>query len=534
MTSFTQHRPTTLAARGLVAAPHYLAAEAGLDMLKAGGNAVDAAIAANAVLQVVYPNLCGLGGDLFLVLYDARSERVYGLNSSGRSAKTATIERYRELGLTEMPPFGIYTVTVPGCAAGWGAASERFGRLGLARSLAAAISYAEDGFPVGPQLHAGLVRMDTMPHTHASFREHFMPGGVIPPAGSLARAPALARTLRILALRGAQDFYRGELAEHIAAFLQREGGLLTLDDLAAHTADWVEPLSVPFAGVDVYELPPNTQGVTALQMLGMTDGLPLGDSPVSPETIHVEVEAKKVAWADRAAYLTDPAAMRVAPEALIAADYLAERRRLIDTRHAGATIAPGTFTGDTIYLCAADADGTVVSLIQSNYRGFGSGLVVEGTGISLHNRGAYFSLDPTAANALGPAKRTLHTIIPSLAMRDGRPAMVFGAMGGDGQPQTHVQVYTDVLRYGLNIQAAIEVPRWIHGVETPGEPETLRIEDRVPAATVERLRALGHRVETVGPWDSIMGHANGIVVDQASGVYAGGSDPRSEGAAAGW
>lgn len=534
MTSYPQHRPVTLAARGLVAAPHYLAAEAGLDMLKAGGNAVDAAIAANAVLQVVFPTSCGLGGDLFAMVWDPKARRLHGLNSSGRSAKAATIERYRELGFESMPEFGVHTVTVPGCAAGWGALAERLGRLGLARSLAAAISYAEDGFPVGRHLHAGLVRMDAQPHTHASFREHFMPGGAIPSAGTIARAPALARTLRLLALRGPGDFYTGELAERITAFLRREGSLLTLQDLAEHTADWVEPLAVRFAGHEVYELPPNTQGVTALQMLGIADGLGLGEGPLSPETVHLEVESKKVAWADRQAYLTDPADMRVVAERLIAPHYLAERRALIDPERTLPSVAPGTFQGDTIYLCAADADGMLVSLIQSNYRGFGSGLVVEGTGISLHNRGAYFSLDPDAANALAPAKRPLHTLIPSLALRDGRPAMVFGTMGGDGQPQTHLQVYAAVLRYGLNIQAAIELPRWVHGAETPGEPETLRLEDRFPPETVEALRALGHRVETVGPWEPLVGYAQGITVDQVNGVYAGGSDPRAEGVAAGW
>lgn len=534
MTTYPQHRPVTLASRGIVAAPHYLAAEAGLDMLKAGGNAVDAAIAANAVLQVVFPTSCGLGGDLFALVWDPKSEQLAGLNSSGRSAREATVERYRELGFKTMPEFGVHTVTVPGCAAGWGALAERFGRLGLARSLATAISYAEEGFPVGQHLHAGLKRMDTQPHTHTSFRENFMPGGSVPAAGSIARAPALARTLRLLALRGPGDFYTGQLAEHIVAFLRREGSLIAAEDLAAHIADWIEPLAVPFAGHDVYELPPNTQGVTALQMLGMTDGLEMGDGPLAAETVHLGVEAKKVAWADRQTYLTDPADMPFVAERLIAPDYLAERRALLDRRRALPTVAPGAFQGDTIYLCAADADGMLVSLIQSNYRGFGSGLVVEGTGISLHNRGAYFSLDPDAANALAPAKRPLHTLIPSLALRNGRPTMVFGTMGGDGQPQTHLQVYTAVLRYGLNIQAAIELPRWVHGAEAPGEPETLRLEDRFPPGTIEELRALGHRVETVDPWSSMMGFAQGIIVDQANGVYAGGSDPRAEGVAAGW
>jgi gamma-glutamyltranspeptidase / glutathione hydrolase len=529
-----QHRPVTMATHGVVAAPHYLAAQAGLDLLRAGGNAVDAAIAANATLQVVYPQLCGLGGDLFAIVWDAASRRLYGLNASGRAPAAATIERYRELGHEEMPPFGLHTVTVPGCPDGWRHLSERFGRAGLDRSLAPAIAYAEDGFPVGPGLHASLVRMDTMPFIHRSFRDHFMPGGQIPAAGSIFRRPELAASLRRLAERGTDDYYRGELAGRIADFFASNGGLIAGDDLAAHTSEWVEPLSVRFGDLDVYELPPNTQGVTALQMLGMVNDLALGDNPLSPETVHLEVEAKKLAFADRNAYLTDLAHMRMDPAALIAPDYLASRAALISRDRAGTSVAPGGTTGDTIYLCAADGEGNAISLIQSNYRGFGSGYVVDGTGIALQNRGAYFSLDPESANALAPGKRTLHTLIPSMALRGGKPAVVFGAMGGDGQPQTHVQVYAALARYGYNIQAAIELPRWLDGQAAMGTPERVWLEARYPEETAEALRRLGHTVERLGRWDSQVGHANGIVIDQASGVLHGGSDPRSEGAAIGW
>lgn len=534
MSEHPQHRATTLATHGMVAAPHYLAAQAGLDLLKAGGTALDAAIAADAVLQVVYPQLVGLGGDLFLLLYDAKSERLHALNASGRSARTATIERYQALGFTSMPGFGLHSITVPGCTHGWGVASEQFGRLGLARALAPAIAYAEEGFPVGPSLHRALTFMSSAAHTHRSFREHFLPDGRIPPTGSILRRPELARTLRAIADAGPEVFYRGVIGEQIAAFFEREGGLITLDDLAAHTSDWVTPLCVPFAGLDIYELPPNTQGVTALQMLGMLDGLELGPEPLSAETVHLMVEAKKVAWADRAEYLADPAYMRVDPERLIAPEYLAERRALIDPERAQPSLAPGSFNGDTIYLCAADAEGNAVSLIQSNYRGFGSGLVVDGTGIVLHNRGAYFSLAPGRANALAPQKRPLHTLIPSMALRNGRPAVVFGTMGGDTQPLIHAQVYTALARYGLNIQAAIEMPRWAHGVEQPGETEALHLEGRFPPETVAELRRRGHRVAEIGPWDGAVGHAQGIVIDAETGVLSGGADPRAEGIAAGW
>ncbi|MGH2517175.1 MAG: gamma-glutamyltransferase family protein, partial [Ktedonobacterales bacterium] len=440
----------------------------------------------------------------------------------------------QSLGFTSMPGFGLHSITVPGCADGWGVASERFGRLGLARALAPAIAYAREGFPVGPSLHRALAFMTTAPHTHASFRQHFLPNGAVPPTGSMLRRPELANTLEAIARYGPGVFYSGAVGEQIAAFFQREGGLITREDLAAHVSDWVTPLCVPFAGLDIYELPPNTQGVTALQMLGMLDGLALGEGPLAPETVHIMVEAKKIAWADRAEYLGDPMHMRIDPAQLITPEYLAQRRALIDPERAQPSLAPGSFDGDTIYLCAADEEGNAVSLIQSNYRGFGSGLVVDGTGIVLHNRGAYFTLVPGGPNTLAPGKRPLHTLIPSLAMKHDRPAIIFGTMGGDTQPLIHAQVYTALARYGLNIQAAIELPRWAHGVEQPGTPEALHMESRFPAETVAELRRRGHRLAEIGPWDAAVGHAQGIVIDAETGVFSGGADPRAEGIAAGW
>lgn len=532
MGAFPQGRPATLARRGIVAAPHYLAAEAGLDVLKAGGNAVDAAIAVSAMLQVVYPFVCGLGGDVFMMIYDATSGQLYGLNGSGRSASAASIAAYQQLGFTTMPTYGIHTVTVPGCADGWATAATRFGRLGLASALQPAISYAEEGFAVGPDLHNAMVRMQAAASTHRSWHAHFLPEGTVPAVGAVMRNPNLARSLRAIAAEGAETFYRGALAEEIAAFFGREGGLISQADLAAHHSDWVTPLSTRYAGLDVFELPPNTQGVTALQILGMLDGLSLGTSPIDAATVHLVVEAKKLAFADRAAYLTDPAHMKIDPARLIAPAYLAERRALIDPARVQPSVAPGGFTGDTIYLCAADRFGNALSLIQSNYMGFGSGVVVDGTGIVLQNRGAYFSLDPNAANALAPSKRTLHTLIPSMALRAGRPAIIFGTMGGDGQAQTHAQVYTAVAKFGLNMQAAIEMPRWVHGAGAEGE--VLWMEDRFPAATLADLRERGHTVVETGPWDVGMGYAQGIILDAQTGTMQGGSDPRAEGCAAGW
>lgn len=532
MTAHSLHRPITFARRGMVVAPHYLAAEAGLELLKAGGNALDAAVAASAMLQIVYPFVCGLGGDIFLIIYDGASGKLYGLNGSGRAAQAATIERYRDLGYSTMPVLGIHTVTVPGCAAGWEDAERRFGRLGLAQALAPAISSAQEGVAIGPDLHAALARTSVREGIHRSWHTHFLAGGSVPPAGAVIRFPTLARTLQAIAKDGAAAFYRGEIAEQIATFFAREGGLITGDDLAAHHSEWVTPLSVPFADLSIYELPPNTQGVTALQMLRLLDGLPLGDSPLAPDTIHLAVESKKLAFADRDAYLTDPAHMRVDPTALIEPGYLTHRRALIDPARAHVSVAPGRFGGDTVYLCAADREGNVVSLIQSNYMGFGSGVVVDETGIVLQNRGAYFSLDPASANALAPAKRTLHTLIPSMALRDGRPAMVLGTMGGDGQPQIHLQVYTAVAQFGLNIQAAIEMPRWIHGAANG--VESLHVESRFPPETLQALRDRGHLVEELGAWEPAMGYAQGMTFDSSAGVMQGGADPRAESLAAAW
>ncbi len=532
MTVLPLRRPVTVARRGMVIAPHYLAAEAGLDILKAGGNAIDAAIATSAMLQVVYPFVCGLGGDVFMMIYEAKSGKLYGLNGSGRSARAATIERYHDMGLTTMPVFGIHTVTVPGCVSGWNAASQRFGRLGLAQALAPAISYAEDGFALGPDLHNALTRMSTREDVHRSWHTHFLPDGVVPAVGSVIRYPMLANTLRTVAQKGAEVFYQGEIAEHMAAFFAREGGLITREDLAAHQSNWVTPLGVSFAGLKIYELPPNTQGVTALQMLGMIEHQRLGDNALAPATVHPAVEAKKLAFADRKAYLTDPAHMRVEPEVLIAPAYLAQRSALIDPLRAQPSVAPGGFTGDTVYMCATDQEGNVVSLIQSNYMGFGSGVVVDGAGIVLQNRGAYFSLDETAANALAPAKRTLHTLIPSMAVRDGRPAIVFGTMGGDGQAQIHLQVYTALARFGMNMQEAVEMPRWIHGA-LDGR-EILQVEERFPETTLADLRQRGHEIQGQGLWSAGMGYAQGILFDAASGSMFGGADPRAESNAAAW
>jgi len=529
------HRPATLARNGIVCAPHYLAAQAGLRLLQAGGNAVDAAIAASAALNVVYPILCGTGGDLFMLIWDAATASLHALDAAGRSGSLASIERVCAAGHTAMPQRGAMAVSVPGVVDGWAMASERFGRLGLVRALQPAIAYAEDGAPATPYLAERLAFVAQQPWAHQSWRDVYAPGGKAPAAGALLRVPELGRTLRLVAERGRDVFYEGEIAAATAGFLQREGGFLTREDLAAHRGRWVEPLAIDYHGYTIYEMPPPTQGVTALQALKLAEGLALGDGPLDAETVHLLVEAKKLAFADRAACLADPDCMRVAPRALLDEAYLDTRRRQIDPQRAAASPA-GISAGDTIYLCAADGEGNAVSLIQSNYMGVGSGLVVPGYGVELHNRGCSFSLDPAHPNALGPRRQPLHTLIPSMAFKNGRPAIVFGTMGGDGQPQTHLQVYTALIAFGMidDPQAAIELPRWVHGRGLPGDPPELVLEGRFPRQTAARLRELGHEVSLTEDWSSMVGHAHAITIDQATGVLRGAADPRADSLAAAW
>lgn len=530
-----QTRQVTMARHGVVSAPHYLAAQAGTRLMMAGGNAIDAAIATNAVLNVVYPFVNGTGGDLFILLYDAKSDGIYALNASGRAPAAATPAWYKANGHTKMPQRGILSVSVPGVVDGWQMVSERFGRLGLAKSLQPAITYAEEGFGVGHILSGNIKNLLKNDWIHSSWRNVYAPNGEAPEPGSLLRVPELGRSLRLIAEQGRDVFYKGEIGKALVAFSEQLGGLFTMEDLAEHTSEWVEPLSITYNGYKIYELPPNTHGLTALQMIKLLEKFNISGDPLDPKNIHLLVEAKKLAFADREAYITDPKHMKLNPADLLNDDYLEQRRGLIKLDQAMETLAPGKVTGDTIYLCAADGEGNAVSLIQSNYMGVGSGLVVPGYGIELQNRGAYFSLDPSHANVIAPRKRTMHTLIPSMATLNDRPAIVFGTMGGDGQPQIHQQVYTNLINYGLNIQAAIDAPRWIHGKGFPGDPfEALNMETRFPASTVEGLTALGHHPRLTEAYDRMMGYAQGIVINQENDLLMGGSDPRADSASIGW
>lgn len=523
-----------MARHGLVCSPHYLSAQAGVRILMAGGNAIDAAIAANAVLNVVYPFVCGTGGDIFMLIYDAKSNSLYGLNGSGRAPAAATPEWFHAQGYSKVPTRGILSVSIPGAVDGWQQASEKFGRLGLAKVLQPAITYAEEGFGVSHNLHNAIEGVLKANAAHSSWTDVYAPNGKAPDVGSILRLPDLARSLRLIAEQGRDVFYKGEIGKAFARFSAELGGLITEEDLAEHQGEWVEPISISYHGYQIYELPPNTHGITALQMLKLIENFDLSSDPFDPKNIHLQVEAKKLAFADRVAYITDPKHMKYEAAHLLNEDYLAKRRQLINQTQAMPTIEAGKVDGDTIYLCAADEEGNAVSLIQSNYMGIGSGLVVPGYGIELQNRGCYFSLDPNHANVIAPRKRTMHTLIPSMALKNNRPAIVFGTMGGDGQPQIHQQVYTNLINYGLNIQQSIDMPRWIHGANDVNGPEILNMESRFPQATIKALQEMGHITNEVGNFSSMMGYAQGIVINQENGLLMGGSDPRADSAAIGW
>jgi len=531
-------RPLTLAPSGMVASPHALASEAGVAVLRAGGSAVDAAIAANAVLSVVYPHQSSLGGDAIGLIYDARARRVRSLNASGRAPAAATLEEFRRRGLDEIPTRGLLPVTVPGTVAGWWAAHQAYGRLPWRTLFEPAIAYAREGFPVTARLSAWIERSMSVITKEPTTAAMYLQDGEAPRPGARLVQPRLARSLELVAEGGREAFYAGEIAREIVAFAGAHGGLLAEPDFAEARAEWGEPLATTYRGVTIYEPPPNTQGISALQMLNMLEEDDLGALPyLGPDLIHLLVEAKKVAFADRNRHIADPAFVEVPVERLLDKAYARERRRLIrpDRATAWDEIAAGSLAGDTVYVAVVDREGNAVSLDQSLYMLFGSGVVAGGTGILLHNRGAYFSLDPRHPNRLEPGKRPFHTLMASLAFRGGRLWAVFGCMGADGQPQIHLQVYSAMIDHGLDLQEAIEAPRWLSGRFAIGDPrDLLNCEGRFPPETLEGLRVRGHKLNVWDPWHELTGHAHGVVIDPESGVRMGASDPRSDGAAIGY
>ncbi len=515
-------------ARNVVAASQPLAAQAGLRALAAGGNAIDAALATAITLTVVEPTMNGIGGDAFALVWDG--ERLHGLNASGRAPGAWRPERFA--GLATMPAYGWDSVTTPGAVSAWQALSERFGALPFEALFESALRYARDGFAVSPVIARQWQTAAPQLCDQPGFAEAFLPGGEAPQAGAIWRFDEQAATLEEIAHSRGESFYRGRLARRIAEFARQTGGALDEDDLAGHCVEWVEPLAHQYRGYTLHELPPNGAGITALMALGMMAHLPVAATrPDSAERLHLQVEAMRLAFADGAAHVADPAHMRVTPEALLDDGYLEQRARLIDQKRAGSYGAGAPASGGTVYLCAADAEGRMVSLIQSNYRGFGSGVVVPGTGIALHNRGAGFSLASGHPNQVGPRKRPFHTIIPAFISRDGEPVMAFGVMGGNMQPQGHLQVAMRFIDDDSNVQACSDGPRW-----RINDKGALTVEAGVAAETVRGLEALGHEV-TVMPADSLdFGSAQAIARlsgDLADG-YAAGSDHRRDGQAVGF
>jgi gamma-glutamyltranspeptidase len=524
-------RSLALGREGLVASCHPLATLAGVETLKAGGTAADAAVATNAVLAVTQSNNCGLGGDLFCLYYEAATRRVHFLNGAGRSGSRASLEELARRGMTGLPVIGPPTVSVPGAVRAWAMLLERFGTRPLERLLQPAIHYAGHGFAITSILSQAITEFAPS-NPDPEWRRVFLPAGRPPAHGELFVQPDLARTLTDLAAEGPDLFYRGRVARTIAERMERDG-FLTLDDLGAHAGEWGEPISTTYRGYTVYETPPPTQGVTALMALNMLEGFPLSKKALhSAEHLHLMLEIVKLAYADRDRWIGDPEHARVPTAALLDKAYAAARRQQFDPRKAQVYV-PGQPEGDTTGFVVADGQGNVAAVIQSLFNAFGSGVVPPGTGFCLQNRGRHFSLDPTYPSALAPRKRPFHTLMASITTRDERPVMGFATMGGNGQAMFHVQVFTNVFDYGLDIQEAIERPRFLIGSFLPDEPaDTIRLERRVPARVFSRLRTLGHAMAEAPELFYRVGHAHGVMVQD--GVLSGGADPRGDGMALGF
>jgi gamma-glutamyltranspeptidase/glutathione hydrolase len=533
-----QPRSVVFAPHGMVAAAHPLAAGIGLDVLKKGGSAVDAAIAVNAALGLMEPVSCGIGGDLFALVWDPKTASLHGLDASGRAPFDLTAEKIPAAPDGTIPLHSPYAWTVPGAVDGWATLHARFGRLPLAELLAPSIAFAREGVPVPRVIAGAWERGGRLFRDKPGFAEVFLPGGSAQREGALFRNPALARAYEAIAREGRDAFYRGPIARGIVAYSRAQGGFLSERDLAQHRSTWVTPISTTYRGVTVWEIPPPGQGIAALQMLNLLEGFDLrAMGRDSADFWHTLVEVKKLAFEDRARWIGE----RDTPvEGLLSKRYAAERVRHLDRARASTRIEPGSHSRgtDTTYLAVADKDGMMVSLIQSNYTGFGSGYVVKEWGFGLQNRGSQFSLDPASPNVVEPGKRPFHTIIPAFATREGKPWLAFGVMGGDMQPQGHVQVLVNLVDFGMDLQAAGDAARFHHGgsSEPTGTRMTdggvLHLEAGVPAAVRAALVARGHRVEDAPP--SAYGGYQAIARDPVTGVYAGATESRKDGCALGY
>jgi len=529
----TQGRSMTISRHGIVAAESSLAAQAGLAMLESGGNAIDAAVAANAMMGLVAPMSNGIGGDLFAIVFDAKSGKYYGLNASGWAPAGLTVEHLRSKGHRRMPQLGIHSVTVPGAVDGWNALLTRFGRKKLADVLAPSIRAAEEGFPVTEWVNEVWTRAVTQAGPDSSIPLTYLVNGRAPRVGEIFRNPDLAWSYRQIAANGRDAFYKGEIARRILDFSAREGGTMTAADMAEFSSEWVDPISTTYRGWTVLEMPPNGQGIAALEMLNILENFPLAEyGHNSARALHTMIEAKKLAYADLLRHIGEPRASRLPVSGLLSKDYARTRAKLIDPARANCAVEAGTppaVGNDTIYLSVVDREGNMVSLIQSNYVSvtFGSGLVAPGTGFALHNRGGLFSLDPASPNALAGRKRPLHTIIPAF-LEKGDVRIAFGIMGGWNQSQAHAQFVANLVDFGMNIQQALEAARFTKSTFAGCDVE---MESRIPESVRSELASRGHKIELLGTFSPDVGGGQAVQRDFPARVNYGASDPRKDGAA---
>ena len=527
----TQARSMVISRYGIVATEQALASQIGATILAQGGNAVDAAVAANAAMGLVEPMANGIGGDLFAIVYEAKSGKLYGLNSSGWSPAGLSIEYLKGKGVTAMPQSGIHSVTVPGCVAGWQALLDRFGRKKLKDVLAPSIRLAEEGFPVTEIISSYWGGGEKKMRQSESAARTYLPGGRAPVTGEIFRNADLARAYRQIAKQGRKAFYEGDIAQRILKCSADLGGTLAAADLARFSPEWIEPIATTYRGWTVYEMPPNGQGIAALAMLNLMENFPLAQFGAnSADALHVMIEAKKLAYADMLRYVADPHFAKVPVAGILSKNYAQARAQRIQMTVANCAVSPGVpppMGTDTTYLCVVDAEGNMVSYIQSNYNSFGSGVVPEGAGFVLQNRGGLFSLDANHPNALAGRKRPLHTIIPAM-MAKGDVRIAFGIMGGWNQSQAHAQFVSDVVDHQMNIQAALEAPRFTKQSFAGCDVE---VESRVPVVVRDELTARGHQIELLGSFATSVGGGQAVMRDYAHGINYGASDPRKDGAA---
>jgi gamma-glutamyltranspeptidase/glutathione hydrolase len=528
----SQMRSMVISRGGIVAAESPLAAQAGARILSQGGNAVDAAIATNAMMGVVSPMMNGMGGDLFAMVYDAKANKLYGLNASGWAPKGLTTEMLHKLGMREMPQAGVHSITVPGAVEGWQKLADKFGRKKLSDDLAAAIQTAQNGFPVTEWVAAYWAGSVDYLRGDDAAAKVYLPSDRPPKVGDIFRNPDLAWSLQQVAAHGRDGFYKGELCTRILDAMKRRGGSMTAQDLAEFSAEWVEPISTNYRDWTVYELPPNGQGLAALEMLNIMETFPLGQKDYgfgSTNALHAMIEAKKLAYADLAKYIGDPRGQKLPVQTLLSKEWAAQRAKLIDANHANCNVAAGTVPAgnDTTYLTVVDRDGNMVSLIQSNYDAFGSGIVAPGTGFVLHNRAALFTLDASSPNALAGRKRPRHTIIPAFAQK-GDTRIAFGIMGGWNQSQAHAQFVANLVDFKMTIQAALEAPRF---TKKTFDGCDVQMENRFSGKTRDELTAKGHKIQVMGAFSSAVGGGQAVLRDFAAGVNYGASDPRKDGQA---